>query len=107
MTSDDLYGTLFESHDAPPKSRARDTYTIDDVPLDVRQMFERLSLQVHARGWTHYSSDAILHRIRWEMQIERGHRSFKCNNNWTAPLARWFLARHPDMVDFFELRERQ
>lgn len=82
------------------------TQTIHDVPPDVKILFERLALQIHARGWKNYSSDAILHRIRWEMQIERGEREFKCNDHWTAPLARWFLNRHPEMPGFFELRQR-
>ena len=55
-------------------------------------------------GHQHYSADAILHRIRWEFQIVRGMRKFKANNNWTAPLARWFLNRHPEMPGFFSLR---
>ncbi len=80
---------------------------IDDVPTDVRFHFERLALEVAARGFTHYSSDAILHRIRWHMQIDRGIREFKCNDHWTAPLARWFIERHPDMSEFFELRVRK
>ncbi len=80
---------------------------IDDVPTDVRFHFERLALEVAARGFTHYSSDAILHRIRWHMQIDRGYREFKCNDHWTAPLARWFIERHPDMEGFFELRIRK
>ena len=76
------------------------------VPPEVCTLFEQLALKVAAHGWKHYSADALLHRIRWEMQIERGNRAFKCNNNWTAPLARWFLACHPEMAGFFELRER-
>ncbi len=75
------------------------------IPKDVLRLFERTSLQVNKAGYARYSSDAILHRIRWHMQIERGQRDFKCNNNWTAPLARWFLERHPELEGFFELRE--
>lgn len=78
----------------------------DGVPEDVCVLFERLALEVRDRGWTRYSADALLHRIRWEMQIERGNRAFKCNDHWTAPLARWFLSNHPDLPKFFELRER-
>ncbi len=80
---------------------------INDVPTDVRFHFERLALEVAARGFTHYSSDAILHQVRWHMHVDRGIREFKCNDHWTAPLARWFLERHPDMGEFFELRERK
>lgn len=77
------------------------------VPADVAQKFEELALQVAGQGFARYSSDALLHRIRWHFQIERGLREFKCNDHWTAPLARWFLTRHPSLKGFFELRERR
>lgn len=76
------------------------------VPEDIAALFEKLALEVREAGWKRFSSDAILHRIRWYHRIEKGNRAFKANNNWTAPLARWFLERHPDMEGFFELRER-
>ena len=76
-----------------------------NIPVDVLTMFEQLSLDVKSRGFEHYSADAILHQIRWRYHMERGDREFKCNNNWTPVLARWFLARHPDCRGFFALRE--
>lgn len=78
-----------------------------DIPEDVCKLFEDLAIKIRAKGWARYSSDALLHRIRWEFHVERGDREFKANNNWTAPLARWFLKRHPDMAGFFETRERK
>ncbi len=78
--------------------------TIDDVPDEVKALFEKLTLTVIARGIQRFSADAILHQIRWFQQIERGDRDFKCNNNWTSLLARWFVDRHPDHEEFFELR---
>ncbi|MGY3278164.1 hypothetical protein [Bradyrhizobium sp. S3.7.6] len=78
-----------------------------DIPTSVAELFEELAIKVAAAGYDRYSSDAILHRIRWHMKIERGDREFKCNDHWTAPLARWFLARHPNMAGFFELRTRR
>lgn len=77
-----------------------------DVPYDVAMLFEKLGLMISEAGYKRYSSDAILHRIRWHHRIERGDRAFKANDHWTAPLARWFLAKHPELPDFFELRER-
>jgi hypothetical protein len=77
------------------------------IPADVATLFERLTLQVAKAGHARYSADAVLHRIRWEMNIERGERDFKCNDHWTSALSRWFLARHPDMPKFFETRERR
>lgn len=85
--------------------------TIDGAPVgipdEILTMFERLALQVNSLGFKRYSSDAILHRIRWHYHVEKGDRSFKCNDHWTASLARWFLQRHPETGDFFETRERR
>jgi len=74
------------------------------IPPEVCTLFERLAFQIIGLGYDHYSSDAILHRIRWHYRIERGDREFKCNDHWTATLSRWFLARHPNKDGFFELR---
>lgn len=79
----------------------------DGVPQQVADKFEELALDVKAQGFARYSADAILHRLRWHFQIERRNRDFALNNNWAAPLARWFLARHPECRGFFELRERR
>lgn len=81
----------------------------EEIPSDVALLFEKLALQVAATGRERYSADAILHRIRWFHQIERGEGDFKCNDHWTAPLSRWFLARHPDLErkKFFETRMRK
>lgn len=79
----------------------------DGVPQEVADLFDELARKIRAQGWKRYSSDAILHRIRWHMQIERGKRDFKCNNNWTSALARWWLRQHPEAKGFFELRERR
>lgn len=78
----------------------------DEVPGDICDMFEDLALEVAGRGFKRYSADSILHRLRWHFHIEKGDRGFKCNNNWTAPLARWFLERHPEHKHLFELRGR-
>lgn len=74
------------------------------VPLDVIYLFEKLALQVFAAGFEHYSADEILHRIRWHHHVDVGDRSFKCNNNWTAPLSRWFMLKHPEVGRFFRIR---
>lgn len=74
--------------------------------MAVCDLFETLALRVSEKGHKRYSADALLHRIRWHFSIDKGDMAFKANNNWTAPLARWFLASHPDKPGFFELRER-
>lgn len=77
----------------------------DGVPQEIAEMFERISLQIHAAGFTRYSARAVFHRMRWEEHIERGNREFKINNNDSAKLSRWFMERHPALSGFFETRE--
>lgn len=77
------------------------------IPIEVCDKFEQIALELKSdHHFKRYSADAILHRIRWFFQIERGRRGFKCNNNWTSGLARWFLSSHPELPKFFELREK-
>ena len=78
------------------------------MPKAIAFKFDGLALFVASRGRKRYSADSILHRLRWHFDFDDDERTdgFKCNNNWTAPLARWFLARHPEFPKFFELRER-
>lgn len=78
-----------------------------DVPPDVLALFEELALKVAKAGFKQYSARAVLHRIRWHHQIDQGNRDFKCNNNWTARMARWFLKKHPELPEFFETRNRK
>ena len=77
-----------------------------DIPTDVCTHFERITLALIEDGFDRYSADAILHRIRWHERIERGNRTFKVNDHWSAPLSRWFSARHPQVAKFFETRVR-
>lgn len=79
----------------------------DDIPGDVAELFEKFALQLIATGRSHYSSDAILHRIRWYHHVERRDGDFKCNDHWTAALSRWFMAKHPQHLGFFETRIRK
>lgn len=76
----------------------------DGIPPAVCLVFEDFAKELRKMGFKRYSADAILHRARWAWQVERGEREFKINNNWAAPLARWFIARNPDAKDFFEFR---
>lgn len=78
----------------------------DGIPPEVCRLFEKVTHELIDLGFGRYSADAILHRLRWEMQVDRGDRGFRVNNDWAAPLARWFLARNPRAAGFFELRER-
>jgi len=77
---------------------------VEQIPKDVCELFERFTFQVINTGRSHYSSDAILHRIRWHAHIEQHDDDFKCNDHWTSALSRWFMERHPQHTGFFETR---
>jgi hypothetical protein len=97
---------FFDLLRAPPPLPRPPEYDVTHIPPGVVDLFERLTYQLINMGRKHYSSDAILHRIRWHFDVEKGDEDFKCNNNWTAELARWFMDIHPEHDGFFELRVR-
>jgi hypothetical protein len=93
---DDGQGDLFAAR--PPK------YNLSGIPPEVVSLFESLSLRLAHDGWPRYSARAILHRIRWHYHVDKGDKEFKCNNNWTPRMARWFMDQHPELGEFFETR---
>lgn len=78
------------------------------VPEHISARFEQATLALIDKGQKNYSSRAILHHMRWHETHpfnEDGFGSFKIRNEWSAPLARWFMARHPQYDGFFRTRE--
>jgi hypothetical protein len=76
-------------------------------PLDpiAWRLFQRFTLELIERGYEHYSSDAVLHRVRWETSVSTAdHSGFKCNNDVTALYARMFHLMHPQHDGFFRTR---
>jgi hypothetical protein len=71
----------------------------------VYAIFSRLCRQVRARGFAHYSVDAIWQRMRWHFTIETSDPDFKLNDHHRAYYARYYLEQHPEAGDFFELRQ--
>lgn len=71
----------------------------------VYELFERFALE-KASTRTHYSADAIMHRVRWEcdaVDAEDGS-GFRVNNNFVTHYARKFEQAHPECVGFFRFR---
>jgi hypothetical protein len=77
---------------------------VSGIPSLVVEKFVQYARDLIKAGFTRYSARAILHRIRWHMQVERGDRGFKCNNNWTPRMSRWFMEQNPQYTGFFEIR---
>jgi hypothetical protein len=71
------------------------------------ELFDRFTWnRIHRGFFRRYSSDAILHQIRWhtEMPNPAPGDEFKCNDHWTAHYSRMWTLRHPMYFDFFEKR---
>ena len=71
----------------------------------VYRLFERFTFDAIYAGRTRFSSDAVLHRIRWYTNIEtKDEAGFKINDHWTAFYARLFMRNYPQHKGFFSLR---
>lgn len=80
---------------------------------DNPEVYERFCALVNhllAAGRTHYSSDALLHVIRFERDIrttgagEFDGQELKINNNFSSRYARKFAKDFPGLSGFFEVR---
>lgn len=66
--------------------------------------FEKIALDLIARGHKHFSSDGVCHILRYFTSVHGTDPTFKLNNNETAKLAREFIQKHPEHKNFFQLR---
>jgi hypothetical protein len=69
----------------------------------VWEAFEKYALEA-ATVREHYSAKSIIERVRWHCEITQ-RCEFKCNNNFTAYLARLFVAKYPQHGELFTFRE--
>jgi hypothetical protein len=81
----------------------------------VWELFERYAMQIVDSGRGHYSAAAVVHRIRWHMEVETSHpevedgeheesTDVKLNNNFIPHYARLFHTLHPRLDGFFRNR---
>jgi len=72
----------------------------------VMEEFVRIARTLKSRdGHDRYSSDGILHILRWEGLVQRADgEKFRCNNVFSSRLARLAMQQHPDLAGFFETR---
>lgn len=68
-------------------------------------LFARFAWQVKDRGFKHFSACAIVHRIRWEVALERvDGDGFKINHNYSKYLGDELMRREPEFAGFFRTR---
>jgi hypothetical protein len=79
----------------------------DQANPHIWELFMQFACEVRVHH-SHFSADAVLHRIRWEVattttEYEAG--SYKINNNYSAFYARKLMAADPeDFAGFFRTR---
>jgi hypothetical protein len=71
----------------------------------VWDLFEHYTFQAIKAGHEHYSSMAIIERIRWHSDVETTGDRFKINNNHKTYYSRYFHYKHPEHDGFFRTRE--
>ena len=72
-------------------------------------LFVKFTKEIIARGYQHYSVNAIFERIRWETDVPdvNGKTQFKLSNNHRAWYARKFMETFPEYKGFFRTRPRK
>ena len=72
---------------------------------EVWSLFCRFTGDARKAGLSHYSADAVLHRIRWFTSVEtKSDDGFRLNNNFAAYYARKWQRLNPEAKDFFRTR---
>lgn len=77
----------------------------DRVNPGIWYEFKKIAFQLIAEGFQHYSSDGILHIVRFQTRSRARNGHFKINNNMSSYYARKFAAAYPLYKEFFETRK--
>lgn len=103
-----LFAPLFKGEPASTRDAqiyARFKVFHQDNP-HVFEHFCRFAFEVINAGKKRYSADAILHQIRWHVDIETRGDLVKINNDFARCFGDLFCASYPAHSDLFERRKR-
>ena len=74
----------------------------------VWSLFVRFMDEARSAGHQRLSADAILHRVRWDMDvITRGGHGHRINNNFSAFYSCKYARLFPSRAGLFEMRKRR
>ena len=93
---------LFGHFPDPLKSRFKNYHAKNPHVFEKFVEFARL---MQKAGHTKYSANAIIHRIRWEMDIKTTGSEFKLDDSFTPIYGRLAEYLHDDLKGFFEFRK--
>jgi hypothetical protein len=72
-------------------------------------LFQKFAFEKIRQGFTHFSVNSVIERIRWETNanpLNEPEKHFKICNNHRPFYARWFMTKFPQYDGFFRLREQ-
>ena len=79
----------------------------------VWNLFVKFAKDRISRGFTNYSADAVMHRVRWETAAGQSGQypnsndgKFKINDHHVAFYGRWFMRNFPEPEGFFRVRDQ-
>lgn len=70
-------------------------------------LFKKYAAEAKQAGKLKYSSNAIIERIRWELDINTRGSCFKINARCSSLYPRALMILHPEYAGFFSLRSRE
>lgn len=113
-TPSPLQPTLFEPLPPLRKPDYQKTDTIEQRfnafhaanPVVYREL-RTMALGIKRRGTTRYGIAGLFEVLRYRWSLQTSGDSFKLNNNFRALYARLLMDNEPELVDFFEVRERR
>lgn len=90
----------------PPGHEAEFRHFIQHNPHLVERI-EHEALRAKRSGWKHYAVKTLFEFIRHHTNLEQGPdgSGFKLNNNYTSRMARYLMAKNPELRGFFETRK--
>lgn len=70
-------------------------------------LIEQYATEARNAGFQHYSMRAIMHRIRWHMNITtQDPDGFKIGNNYSRDYSIKFMNEHPSFTGFFRIKKK-
>ena len=71
-------------------------------------LFVQYAMDLKEASFNFYSARAIIHRIRWHLDVEtKSGDGFKINNNHSPYYARKMMREYPEFKEFFSLRKTE
>lgn len=75
----------------------------------VYEAMREMALELKARGFQQWGVKALYEVLRFEYAMQTSHEQgeFRLNNNYTALYSRMLMDNEPELLGFFEVRERR